>query len=743
MEKIEGYIEQVIFRNEENGYAVITLVEDGEEKTCVGYFGQLNEGEYLNAEVESSFHPTYGEQYQVHSYTLSMPQNVIAIERYLSSGLIKGIGPSLAKKIVTRFKEETFRIIEEEPERLADIKGISPKKAQSIAEMFDEKREMRQAMIFLQEYGISTTYGIKVYQKYGKDIYSLLKKNPYKLAEDIEGIGFKMADDIANRIGIQSNSNFRIQSGISYILTLATLDGHTYLPKRILLLKAKELLNVEDENMEQALVEMQVNQQITQKEVDGEMVIYSMSYYYMELSVARKFFDLSMLYTEEEAILDIKIAQVEKDTALTLDDIQKEAVKEAIKNGVFVLTGGPGTGKTTTINAIIKYFEAEGLEILLAAPTGRAAKRMTETTGYEAQTIHRLLEIAYRTDESQGRLMFEKNEENPLEADVIIVDEMSMVDIVIMHNLLKAIVPGTRLILVGDMDQLPSVGAGNVLRDLICSKYLKVVKLTRIFRQASQSHIVVNAHKINEGQPIELSNKSKDFFFIRRLNIESILEELQTLIKERLPKFSGYNAFTGLQVLTPMRKGALGIEQLNVEIQKMVNPPSKTKQEKTFRYITFREGDKVMQIKNNYQLIWQTKNKYGYVLEEGTGVYNGDMGVIKSINSYTERMTIAFDDGKLVDYEFAQLDEIELAYAVTIHKSQGSEYPVVIMPLLNGPSMLFNRNLLYTGVTRAKSMVVLIGSESTIQSMIQNEREIHRYSSLELRIRELFSVLNK
>ncbi|TCK93372.1 exodeoxyribonuclease V alpha subunit [Natranaerovirga hydrolytica] len=744
IEQIEGYVEQIIYKNEENGYTVLSLVEDIEELTCVGYFDDINEGEYLKAEAKIKTHHTYGEQYQIQSYQIAMPTNVKAIEKYLSSGIIKGIGPSLAKKIVTKFKKDTFRIIEEEPERLAEIKGITEKKARSIAEIFEEKREMRQAMLFLQDYKISTNLGIKIYKAYGDKLYQIIQTNPYQLAEDIEGIGFKLADEIAFKLGIDSHADFRVQSGINYLLNQSGLEGHTYLPKEMLIQKAIDLLQVPVPSIENTLINMQINKQLIQKDIQGQTVVYALMYHYMELSIARKLFDLNETYqvTHEEHIQN-KIKEIEKDTNIQLDQVQKKAVKEAAENGIFVITGGPGTGKTTTINTIIEYFKSEGLEVLLAAPTGRAAKRMTETTGYEAQTIHRLLEITYSSDGNQSGLRFEKNEDNPLEADVIIIDEMSMVDINIMHHLLKAIMPGTRLILVGDVNQLPSVGPGNILKDIINSDKLKVIKLTKIFRQAIQSTIVVNAHKINEGQNIELNNKSKDFFYIKRFHPDRILEEMKTLVKDRLPKFSGHNIFNGIQILTPMRKGIIGTQLLNNEIQEIVNPKSKDKQEKEYRQVIFREGDKIMQIKNNYQMVWQIKNKLNYVIEEGTGIYNGDMGLIQEINHYSEKVTVLFEDGKQVAYEFNQLDELELAYSITIHKSQGSEYPIIIIPILNGPSMLLNRNLLYTAVTRAKKYVILIGDDKTIQKMIQNEREARRYSSLQIRIKELYEQMEQ
>lgn len=742
MDKIEGYIEQIIYKNTDNGYTVLSVINNGTEITLVGYLGHLHEGEYIEADTEESHHPTYGTQYQVKYYQVTMPENVIAMERYLGSGLIKGIGPALAKKIVNRFKKDTFTIIEQEPERLVQIKGISEKKAQTIAQLFEEKKEMRQAMMFLQNYGISTTYAAKIYKQYKGKTYDIIKTNPYQLAEDISGIGFQMADSIASSLGIETTSHYRIKSGIDFLLIQASIDGHTYLPKSLLLKKAEELLSISQNIIEHVLLDLQINKHIMQKTIVDEVVVYNTIYYYMELSVARNLHDLNMVYSIEENEFQKKIDMIQKDTNIILDEIQIEAVKQAVKNGVFIITGGPGTGKTTTINAIIKYFESEDLDILLAAPTGRAAKRITETTGYEAKTIHRLLEMNYKNEDKDelSRIKFEKKEDNPLEADVIIVDETSMIDIVIMHHLLKAIVQGTRLILVGDMDQLPSVGAGNVLRDIICSNTLEKVKLTRIFRQANQSDIIVNAHKINTGQILDLKKKSNDFFYINRLKVDTLIEELKTLIKTRLPRFTGCSVFNGIQILTPMRKGLLGTENLNIIIQSVINPSHKSKQEKEYRQKVFREGDKVMQIKNNYQIVWQIKNEYNYVIDEGTGVFNGDVGIIKSINNYTEKIEVVFDDEKSVEYEFNQLDEIELAYAVTIHKSQGSEYPVIILPLLGGPQILLNRNILYTAITRAKKYVVIVGSNKTVDTMIKNERELKRFTSLQIRLNEMFDL---
>lgn len=744
MANVEGYIEQIIFRNDENGYTVFILASEGDEITCVGVMGQINIGEYIEANADMMHHPTYGEQYKVSQYISTMPKDIKAIEKYLGSGIIKGIGPSLAKKIVKHFKKETFNIIENEPLRLSEIKGISEKKAQQIAEIFDEKKEMRQAMIFLQEFNISTTYAIKIFQKYGDKLYNIIKTNPYQLAEDITGIGFQIADEIAYKVGIATNSRYRVKSAIDYILVQASLEGHTYLPKIILIEKAISILQVSEELIENVLVDMQVNKQIIQKKSQNDIYVYNTRFYYMELCIAKKLFDLNMKYEIKDNYFSEQVRRIEEEIEIELDEVQKQAIREAVINGVFVITGGPGTGKTTTINLIIKYFEEEGLEIILAAPTGRAAKRMTEATGYEAKTIHRLLEVKFKSednDERNSKLGFEKNEDNPIEADVIIIDEMSMVDVTIMHYLLKAISPGTRLIMVGDVNQLPSVGPGNVLKDIISANKTNLVKLTHIFRQASQSAIVINAHKINLGQPIELKNNTKDFFYIKKLSSNDIINEMTTLIKTRLPNFTGYNVFDGLQILTPMRKGTLGVEELNTIIQNIVNPNDKSKKEKEFRNTIFREGDKVMQIKNNYQLVWEIKNQYGYIVDEGLGVFNGDIGIIKSINQYTEQVTILFDDERQVKYEYNQLEEIEHAYAITIHKSQGSEYPVVILPLLSGPSMLLNRNLLYTAVTRAKEYVIILGNDETVQLMIKNERETKRFSSLGIRINEIAGTI--
>lgn len=741
-ETIEGYVDHIIYRNQENGYTVASLIVDGEELTCVGTFQALSEGETICGKGRYTEHPSYGQQFSICSYETVVPQDAFAIERYLGSGAIKGIGAALAARIVRKFGDDTLRIIEEEPERLAEVKGISERKAREIAEQVEEKADMRKAMMFLQKYGISQTLGVKIYQQYKQDMYRILKENPYKMAEDINGIGFKMADEIASRIGIHTDSDYRIRSGLLYILLLATGEGHVYLPKKLLLERAQQLLGVQADYMEKHLTDLSIDRKIVIKEIETDhtgkqQVIYASQYYQIELHTAQMLHELNVKDTAEEGVLQEKIKQIQRAEKIDLDEKQQEAIKEVVRNGLMVITGGPGTGKTTTINAIIRYFEMEGLDIYLAAPTGRAAKRMTEATGYEAKTIHRLLELTGIPEESSARVHFERNAQNPLEADVIIIDEMSMVDIFLMHALLSAVVTGTRLILVGDVNQLPSVGPGSVLKDIIRSGEFPVVELTKIFRQASQSDIVVNAHKINQGIPVVLDNKSMDFFFLKRYDANVIISVVITLIQKKLPKFVDAQPYD-IQVLTPMRKGLLGVERLNGILQQYLNPPEKEKKEKEHGNGLFREGDKVMQIKNNYQIEWEVRGLYGIPVEKGVGVFNGDTGILREINTFAETVTVEFDERRFVEYSFKQLDELELAYAITIHKAQGSEYPAVIIPLLGGPKMLMNRNLLYTAVTRARRCVTLVGDEKTFEEMENNRMEQSRYTTLDLRIKETY-----
>ena len=755
MATITGFIEKIKFRNEENGYTIMTVIDqsDGDEVVMVGTVSYAAEGDMIQATGRMTEHPVYGEQLQIESYELKHPEDAASMERYLGSGAIKGVGAALAARIVRRFKADTFRIMEEEPERLSEIKGISEKMAMAIGEQVQEKRDMRQAMMFLQNYGITLNLAAKIYQEYGPKLYSIIKENPYRLADDIPGVGFKMADEIARKVGIFTDSDYRIKAGILYVLLQASANGHTYLPKSRLFEQASELLKVAPETMDKHLMDMQIDRKLVVKMPfceEGQIadpLIYSSHYYYLELNTARMLHDLNIRGDIPETEIKTNLLKIQKQEKIHLDELQEQAVYEAVNSGLLVITGGPGTGKTTTINAIIRYFEAEGMEILLGAPTGRAAKRMTEATGWEARTIHRMLELVpigitgsgnnASSGNSTAGMRFDRNEENPLDADVIIIDEMSMVDISLMHSLLRAVNVGTRLILVGDVDQLPSVGPGNVLKDIIGSGCFNVVKLTRIFRQAAQSDIIVNAHRINEGETVDLSKRSRDFLFIRRDNPDAVISAAITLIQKKLPGYVQAQE-NEIQVMTPMRKGALGVERLNQILQNHLNPPSPEKKEKEAGGIIYRTGDKVMQIRNNYQLEWEIRSRYGIPIDKGSGVFNGDMGVIREINEYAELLTVEFDEGKLVEYSFKQLEELELAYAITIHKSQGSEYPAVIIPMYSGPRMLMTRNLLYTAVTRARSCVCLVGRPDAFYTMASNAMEQERCSGLKVRIEEIY-----
>ncbi len=735
MNSIKGYVEHIVYRNEENGYTVFNLNNEDGEVTCIGSFHYIDEGELLKLTGEYTTHKLYGMQFKVESCEVCEPEDLISIEKYLGSGAIKGIGAALAGKIVKKFKEDTFRVIEEEPERLVEIKGISERKAREISVQIEEKKDMRQAMLYLQKYGISTTLAAKIYQHYGQNVYHVIEENPYQLADHISGVGFKIADEIASRVGIHKDSDYRIRSGIFYTILQSVGEGHIYLEQEVLLRRAGELLRVEIQDIEKYLMDLAIEKKIVMKNQEGGIRVYSSHYYYMEMNVARMLHDLSIENKVEETEVKQRLLAIEESTGLCLDEMQRTAVLKAVRYGIMVLTGGPGTGKTTTINAMIRFFESEGLDILLAAPTGRAAKRMTEATGYEAQTVHRLLEVSGNPEDDSIN-GFQRNEENPLETDVIIIDEVSMLDLPLMSALLKAVIPGTRLILVGDCNQLPSVGPGSVLKDIIDSRCFSVVMLTKIFRQAEESDIIVNAHKINRGEEVSLDNKSRDFFFLKRQDADVIISVVITLIRNKLPKYVEADPYD-IQVLTPMRKGLLGVERLNGILQEYLNPPESGKSEKEYGDRLFREGDKVMQIKNNYQLEWRIKTRRGMTIDNGMGIFNGDMGIIKKINNYEETMTVEYDEHREVKYPYSLLEELELAYAITIHKSQGSEYPAVVIPLLQGPMQLYHRNLLYTAVTRARRCVTLVGSDQVFQKMIRNTNEHKRNTSLEKRIREL------
>ena len=753
-ESVKGIIEHIIFRNEENGYTVLSLRSKGKELTLVGFFQSVNEGESIEAFGRFTAHVSYGEQFKVESYEIREPEGREAVERYLGSGAIKGIGKALAARIVRKFGEDTLRILEEEPERLAEIKGISMKKARDIAKQADAQRSQRAAMLFLQQYGVSLALGVKIYTKYGEEMYSILRENPYRLAEDIDGVGFKTADAIAAKIGIAADSEYRIRCGILYVLGLASGEGSVYLPEWDLTAKTADLLGVADGDVERQIMSLAIERKIiirNHTSAEGmpeeslsegkNRIVYLARYYYLELNAARMLCDLNVRVTaDEDADIERRLMHVLArggSRNIVLEEEQKQAILSAAKYGLFILTGGPGTGKTTTINQMLRFFESENMDIRLAAPTGRAAKRMTETTGYEASTIHRLLEISSMSDEMGESVRFERNEQNPLETDVVIIDEMSMVDIFLMYSLLSALPVGTRLVLVGDVDQLPSVGPGAVLGDMLKSGAFPSIRLSRIFRQAASSDIIVNAHKINSGQQIVLGNKSKDFFFLRRSDPNLIISNIIELVRDKLPGYVDAKPFD-IQVLAPMRKGALGVERLNRILQEYLNPPSEEKAERMFGDNKYRVGDKVMQIKNNYQIEWEIKKgRYGIVVDHGQGIFNGDMGTIREINEFANILTIEFDEGRFVDYPFSNIEELELAYAVTIHKSQGSEYPAVILPLLTGPRMLFSRNLLYTAVTRARKCVMILGSEETVRGMIENVTQQLRYTSLDERILEM------
>ena len=742
METIKGYVDHIIYQNKDNGYAVLSMNVDDEEEICVGIFRGVDNGENLEITGEYMEHPSYGFQFKASSFKVVEPDDLLSMERYLGSGAIKGVGEALAKRIVKRFGKDTFRVIEEEPERLVEVKGISERIAQQITDQMIEKREIREAFLFLQKYGITNTLAVKIYEKYGMGMYGILKENPYRLAEDIQGVGFRLADEIAEKIGIHTDSDYRIRSGILYTLLQASLEGHMFLPMRVLVRRSADLLQVPEEAIRAQIQNLHMDHKVVVKKTTDEPEVYAFSYYYAELNCARMLRELNVLMESElldseEKRIETILQRILKEQGLELDELQKNAVLECVKHGIMILSGGPGTGKTTTINTIIRYFDEEGMDILLAAPTGRAAKRMTEATGYEARTIHRMLEINGGMEDG-SRARFERNGENPLEADVVIIDEMSMVDIYLFQSLLEAVSVGTRLILVGDVDQLPSVGPGQVLQDLIESKSFPTVMLKKIYRQAGESDIVMNAHRINMGQKIALNNKSKDFFFLPRNDVQVIYKHMIQLITEKLPRYVEAQPYD-IQVLTPMRKGSLGVETLNEILQRYLNPADPSRKEHAAGDRIFREGDKVMQIKNNYQLEWEIVSQYGIRIDSGSGVFNGDIGTIRRIREESSTVQVEYDEHRLVEYTFSQLDEIELAYAITIHKSQGSEYPAVLLPLLSGPKMLMNRNLLYTAVTRARKCVTILGSQEVVDGMIENENQYHRYTGLGRRILELES----
>ena len=728
LEEIEGNVSHIVFRSEETGYTVCSITDKGEEFTLVGSFSHISVSEKIKAKGRWKEHPVYGKQFSVEEYQLEVPDSLFGIEQYLASGAIKGIGKAIAARIVKKFKEDSLRIMEEEPERLAEIHGISMQKAMDIATNLSGQREQQDIFLLLQGYGISLNLSYKIYQHFQGETLQVLQENPYRIAEELEGVGFKKCDELAKRVGVEKESPFRMRAGINYTLLQGEWHGHCYLPFSILKREAERILEMPLEDLEEQLLELQLQGKV---KVKGENV-YRASIYYREMRVASRLLQLNV--EEEEAHVDSWEKAIDKlldREKITLDPLQRKAVSLAASSGVLVITGGPGTGKTTTIKTILQLFTGQGKSIALAAPTGRAAKRMGEATNYPAKTLHRLLEYMGREDQEQEDRdfsLFQRNEENPLEYDVLIVDEMSMVDLYLMDALLRAVPVGCRLILVGDSEQLPSVGAGNVLKDIIASQCMKTISLKKIFRQAMESDIVVNAHKINQGIEPDLGKKSKDFFFIRGQEPKQILENIAILMKEKLPKYLSTDPLS-IQVMSPQKKGLLGVENLNRFLQERLNPPGKNKPEYEGSGNIFRLGDKVMQIKNDYQLAWEIPGNFNLPIDSGEGVFNGDIGKITEINAYQKTVTVFFEEKKVV-YSFQDLENLELAYAITIHKSQGSEYPAVLLPMYPGPKMLMSRNILYTAITRAKSCVCLLGHPKVFLEMLHNEQELKRYSGL-------------
>lgn len=736
LEEKQGTIVDIIFHNRDNGYTVAVFETELDAFTAVGNIPSASVGRSYVLRGEFVIHPSYGEQFSIKEFEEMLPSTKDGIREFLASGAMKGIGKKTASSIVSRFGTETLRIIEEEPERLTEIPGIGKKTAEKIGEAFGKQREFANIVLYLQQYGIGADYAMRLYQVYGEDTVKAVEENPYRLVEDVFGIGFKKADKIAKKIGIAADDEYRIRSGIIFTLSYFAGEGNTYLPQDMLCEKAGQLLELSMEKIEEELVTMAFSGDIHIENLDGRNVVFLMPYYMAEQNICKCLAALETAALKPiEGSVEGLISRTEAATGIYLSENQKHAVKTSLNMGVSVITGGPGTGKTTIINTIIGILEDSGLKTAIAAPTGRAAKRITETSGHYASTIHRLLE--YYFSESENMMRFGKTREEPLDYDAVIVDEASMIDLMLMNGLLNAIKPGTRLIIVGDADQLPSVGAGNVLRDIIDSEYVYCTKLTEIFRQAKESMIVVNAHRINKGEYPDCNAKEKDFFLLHRSSEKEMLQTIKELCITRLPDYyKDISPVADIQVLTPVRKGLLGSINLNKQLQDVLNPPDSSLEEKTFGERTFREGDKVMQIKNNYQLEWKNTEDF----TEGEGVFNGDVGFIKKIDREFNELTVLYDDVKYVTYNFGQLDELELAYAVTVHKSQGSEFPVVIMPVSWFPPMLATRNLLYTAVTRGKRAVVLVGSENKLNAMVDNNRIRERFSGLRVRLARLLDM---
>ncbi|NFG24666.1 ATP-dependent RecD-like DNA helicase [Clostridium botulinum] len=735
MEVIDGFVENIVFKSEETGYVVCKIRTAKNLISAVGTIPFIKEGQNVRIKGQWTMHKQFGQQFEIAEFEEILPDSLDGIEKYLSAGIIHGIGPVTAKKIIDKFGEKTLDILENHIEELMEIEGIGKKKFMIIYESYMEQNGLKEVILHFHKYGLSNNQCMKIYKKFGPSSNQVVSENPYILSEEIVGIGFKTADRIAMNLGISDNSEFRIKSGIKHALNQFCLLGNTYMPKEKLIEDCEKLLSIERILIEESIYSIAASKNIILEKLGEEEAVYLLPYYYCELGVTNKIITLGMQTIQTiNSDLDFEINVLEKEYNIKFAESQREAILGSFNNGIEIITGGPGTGKTTIIKCIIDIYEKNGMDVILGAPTGRAAKRMTESTGREAKTIHRLLEIGVAEDDS----VFGKSESSPLDTDVIIIDEASMIDIMLMYNLLKAVNLGTRLIIVGDVDQLPSVGAGNVLKDLIESEYIKVVRLNEIFRQGNESLITTNAHRINQGEAPILNQKDKDFFFIGEENLNKTVGVMIDLINRRLPSFNKqWNRFRDMQVLSPMRKGVLGVNNLNVNLQKVFNPSSKEKKEKKIKEIIFREGDKVMQTKNNYSLKWtRIKGEGEY---EGVGVFNGDLGFIQSIDEENKSFTITFDDERKVIYDFMYLDELDLAYATTIHKSQGSEFKVVIIPVFMGSPFLMNRNLLYTGITRAKELVVVVGVKRALIYMVGNTNIMERYSGLKYRIKDILT----
>ncbi len=738
MEQLEAGILNTVFRNEENGWSVITVRAGRSEVTVVGTLPELSPGEQAVFTGEWIEHKTYGRQFKCVSCEIRVPTTLLGIERYLGSGLIRGVGPSTAVLIVRHFGEDTMTVLSEHPERLTEIPGIGKKRCAMISESFQEHQSARRAMVFLQSYGIPATLAVKISKFYGDQTPDIIRQDPYRLCDDIEGVGFKTADRIGIALGVAPDSQSRVRCALKYILReSAASSGHVYLPENTLCDAAASLLQIPRELCDRALTSLLLSRTLIGEtdDEDGGRRIYLPSFWHAEQEVALRIRELMAAIRPDKYAGAVRaVSAFERGHGISFSDSQRQAIIQALETGVFVITGGPGTGKTTIINCILNLL-SEDNDVVLCAPTGRAAKRMSEATGAEAKTIHRLLE--YGGDEG----VFARNQENPLEADCIIADEASMIDLMLMRSLLRAVEPGCRLILVGDADQLPSVGAGNVLRDILDSCAVPCARLTDIYRQSEASRIVMNAHLINQGEMPLLNEKGTDFFFERKTSIPEAADTIVSLLTRRLPAFLKYPekeaaalAMRNIQVLAPARKGECGVHMLNARLQDALNPAGPKTPQMTWGETVFRLGDKVIQTKNDYQLAWIRKTGSGW--EEGAGVFNGDIGFITAVDPESNTLTVLFDEEKEAEYEAGDLESLEPAYCLSVHKSQGSEFPVIVMPVTGGPPMLLTRNLLYTAMTRAKSMVVLVGSEEIIRRMVENNHVARRYTTLALRLAE-------